>query len=190
MTDDRDTQILAGEMMLDPRVLDPAHELIDTTDLVDHEIDQIVRVLDTIRRWRAAEQRLSQRSRESMGLNETDMTALRYLVVAENENLLVTPSALASRLRISTASTTKLLDRLESAGHIRRSPHPEDRRALSITISRSTHERVRDSVGRVQARRFEAVARLSPAERNVIIRFLDELAAIASESQRNEAEGS
>ncbi|GAA3751945.1 MarR family transcriptional regulator [Microbacterium kribbense] len=168
--------------MLDPRVIDPHQELVDYSALAEDEIAQIVRVLQGIRRWREAEQKMSFTSRDRMKLNETDMQALRFLVVAKNDGRIVTPGALAGYLGISSASTTKLLDRLAAAGHIERAAHPTDRRALTIRITQQTHEQVRDTVGRTHARRFEVAARMSPAERETVIRFLDELSETADES--------
>ncbi|MHA7987585.1 MarR family winged helix-turn-helix transcriptional regulator [Rathayibacter sp. CAU 1779] len=165
--------------LLDPRVIDPAQELVAHGALTDAEIDQIVRVLAGIRDWREAEQEIGFRSRSDMKLNETDMRALRFLVAAKNQGTIVTPKLLSDHLGISTASTTKLLDRLAAAGHIERAPHPTDRRALMITITRRTHEQVRDSVGRTHAQRWEVAASLSPEEREVVIRFLERLSATA-----------
>lgn len=169
--------------MLNPHLIDPNQELISYSHIDPADLDQIVKVMVGMRRWREAEERLSLNSRNHMKLNENDMKALRFLVVAQNQKLTVTPGMLADHLNISTASTTKLLDRLAAAGHIERSPHPSDRRALMITITRSTHEEVRESVGRSHARRFEVAARLSPAERDVVIRFLDDLDQAASEAE-------
>ncbi|WP_349897825.1 MarR family winged helix-turn-helix transcriptional regulator [Parafrigoribacterium soli] len=162
-------------VILDPRVVDPKQELVDYSGMDDAEISQIVRVLQSIRRWREAEQRMSLSSRNHMKLNENDMKALRFLVICKNEGLIATPGNLAEHLAISSASTTKLLDRLTAAGHIERSPHPSDRRALMITITQHTHEQVRDTVGRTHARRFDVAADLTPDEREVVIRFLDNL---------------
>lgn len=172
-----------NDAMLDPRVIDPDQRLVHYTGLDDAEIAQIVRVLMGIREWRESEQRVSIRSRNEMKLNETDMKALRYLVAAKNQGTTITPGMLAEHLRISTASTTKLLDRLEVAGHIERAPHPTDRRALTISITDRTHEQVRDGVGRMHAHRFEVAAALSPAERETVIRFLDQLVDSAPDAE-------
>jgi len=161
--------------MLDPRVIDPRQELVDYADLSEEEIAQIVRVLVAVRRWREAEQEVRFRSRTYMKLGETDMAALRYLVALKNQDRIATPKMLADHLGISTASTTKLLDRLAVAGHIERSPHPTDRRALMINITQQTHEQVRDSVGRLHAYRWKVAAEMSPRERETVIRFLDRL---------------
>lgn len=170
------------ESMLDPRVLDPGQDLVSFAQYSEEEMAQILRVLGSIRRWRDAEQRISFESREHMKLGENDMKALRFLVTQKNQGVVVTPGALSDHLGISTASTTKLLDRLERAGHVERSPHPSDRRALAITIAERTHRSVHETVGRRHAGRFNAAARLAPAEREVVISFLESLAVSDAES--------
>lgn len=181
MSEPRNRRLQVADSMLDPRVIDPDQQLVDYSAMDEAEIAQIVRVLVGIRRWRESEQAISFQSRNQMRLNETDMKALRFLVVSKNQDVVVTPGALAEHLNISTASTTKLLDRLAAAGHIERSPHPTDRRALMITITQHTHERVRDTVGRTHARRFEIAARLTPTEREVVIHFLNDLSDTGAE---------
>lgn len=169
--------------ILDPRVVDPNQDLVDYSGMNEAEIDQIVRVLQSIRHWREAEQQMNLSSRNHMRLNENDMKALRFLVICKNKGLVATPGSLSEYLNISSASTTKLLDRLEDAGHIERSPHPSDRRALMITITQKTHQRVHDTVGRTHARRFDVAARLTPDEREIVIRFLDDLSNTSDEAQ-------
>ena len=108
-------------------------------------------------------------------LNETDMRAIHFLIVCDNRGDQATAGAIAAHLGISTAATTKLLDRLERRGHVKRHPHPSDRRALVIAVTPATKEAAIATVGRHQARRFYAAARLSPAEREVVTRFLDDM---------------
>ena len=160
---------------MDVRVVDPGQDLVDFSALSGEEIGQITRVMKAIKRWRESEQAISFQSRSDMKLGENDMKALRFLVAAQHQNLVVTPGSLAEHLAISTASTTKLLDRLETAGHIVRARHPSDRRALMISITKATHEHVRDTVGRTQSRRFDVAARLTASEREVVVRFLNDL---------------
>lgn len=175
MSDARERSRSVAASIHDPRMLDPKQEVVSTAGLGDEEIAQVVRVLDAIREWRDAEQRLSLESRNDMQLGENDMKALRFLVLCKTQNIVATPGALADHLGVSSAATTKLLDRLEAAGHIQRAPHPTDRRAITITITQSTHEQVRDTVGKTHAHRFEAAARLTPDERELVIRFLKDL---------------
>lgn len=167
--------------MIDPRVLDPVAEVVDHAAMDAADVTQVARVLAAMRGWREAEEQMSLHSRNHLKLNETDMKALRFLVAAKSEGRAVTPGALSEHLRISSASTTKLLDRLAAAGRIERAPHPSDRRALVVTITPSTHEQVRDTVGVRHARRFRAAAALSPQEREIVIRFLNTLADTAAD---------
>ncbi|MDN4615664.1 MarR family transcriptional regulator [Leifsonia sp. F6_8S_P_1B] len=171
-----DARRITGSLT-DPRVIDPRQELVRHDDLSEEELAQVMGVLDAVRHWREAEQRLSFESRSRMKLNETDMKALRYIIASTNAEVAVTAGALAEHLHISTASTTKLLDRLERAGHIVRRPHPTDRRAVTVEITPETHREVRRTMGLQHARRFEVARALTPEEREIVIRFLDGLSA-------------
>src|SRR5690606_35090429 len=143
------------------------------SDAAPGEINALTAALANLRE---AERELTERSRFTMNISEQDMRALQFLVVSLRRGELVTPSAIANHLRISAASTTKLLNRLERAGHISRELHPSDRRAFKIEISPETEAWAQRSFGRQQARRFLAAARLSSEERLVVTRFLDEVA--------------
>src|SRR6185437_4966718 len=176
MSSKEEARRISGSLT-DPRVIDPRQELVRHDDLSDDELEQIIAVLEAVRGWREAEQRLSFESRTAMQLNETDMKALRYVIASSNADVAVTAGALAEHLHISTASVTKLLDRLERAGHIVRKPHPTDRRAVTVEITPETHRQVRRTMGLQHARRFEVARALSPAEREIVTRFLTELSA-------------
>ncbi|MBP2414205.1 DNA-binding MarR family transcriptional regulator [Arthrobacter stackebrandtii] len=154
---------------------DPKSELVDRSEMDPSDVAHIGELMAALGRLRAAEQELSEASLKYMKLNQSDMRALHYLIVAANTETIATPGAIASHLKISTASTTKLLDRLENAGHIIRQPHPSDRRALAISITAKTRQAAMETVGRQQSKRFHAAARLSAAERDVVIRFLDDM---------------
>jgi DNA-binding MarR family transcriptional regulator len=163
--------------MHDPRISDRDGDLVDRSGLDDAEVDQVVRVMRSLRGWHETQRRMSEASRRYMKLNETDMRAIRYLIAARNQGEIATPGALSAYLGISSASTTKLLDRLEHGGHIVRAPHPTDRRALAISVTDATRVAARESVGRLHARRFAVAAALTPVERETVIRFLDALSA-------------
>src|SRR5690606_34753255 len=155
---------------------DPESRLIDRSQLTSEELRQIGSLMGALGRLREAEDLLSEASLKYMRLNRTDMRALHLLIVAQNTGTVITPGAISEHLRISTASTTKLLDRLERGGHIVRNAHPSDRRALAISITPETHEAAMLTVGKQQSKRFYAAARLSPAEREVVTRFLTDMA--------------
>lgn len=162
--------------MVDPRLIDPRRELVHRAHLSDGEVDEIVDLMSALRAWHRAAARMSEASRRYMKLNENDMRALRLLIASENAGELVTARAVADHLGISSAATTKMLDRLEHGGHVERRPHPGDRRAIVLTVTPETRLAARESVGRLHARRFDVAARLSSEERGVVTRFLRELA--------------
>lgn len=164
--------------MVDPRVMDPDQQLIQHEDFDDHELDHIVLVLESMRRWRAAERRLSEASRKYMNLGENDMRALRFMIASQRHGQFATPSDVAKHLDITTASVTKMLDRLAAADYIRRLPHPQDRRSTAIEVTEETQQVARQSVGRNHAERFHAVADLSPDERDAVIKFFEAFTAI------------
>lgn len=176
--DDAETGSFAfGSAIYDVEVSDPSGELVDRAGLAEDDIRDISSLMQALGGLRDAERMLSDASLRYMKLNETDMRALHFLIACENTGVIATPGAIAAHLGISTASTTKLLDRLERGGHITRSPHPSDRRALAIAITPTTRRSAIETVGRQHARRFVAAARLSSAERDVVRRFLLDMTA-------------
>lgn len=195
-SDDRNESVASSLYNVDSN--DPTSALIDRSGLSPQEVAHISELMAALGRLRDAEQQLSEASQRYMKLGRSDMRALHYLIVAQHQGSVVTPSAIAIHLGISSASTTKLLDRLEKGGHISRSAHPSDRRALAISVTEETRDAAMQTVGRLQAKRFHAAARLTSAERDVVIRFLDDMteqialrdAAWAAERQAETSDGS
>ncbi|WP_240423112.1 MarR family winged helix-turn-helix transcriptional regulator [Leucobacter sp. wl10] len=140
------------------------------------DLDQIGRLMQALVTLRETEQAILDASEKYMKLSAQDMRALHYLIVARNRDATVTPSMIAAHLKISPASTTKLLNRLERGGHIVRNMHPTDRRAFAIAITPETAVAAKETVGRQHARRVHAAARLTSDERETVIRFLLDMA--------------
>jgi DNA-binding MarR family transcriptional regulator len=131
-----------------------------------------VEVLEALRAYRVAETAMRRRTRDSMGMGETDLLALRHLLEAARAGRLLSPRDLAARLGISSASTTTLLDRLTKSGHVHRSPHPTDGRALVVTATEAADAEVRATLGGMHGRLLEAAERLSPEEAGTVVDFL------------------
>jgi DNA-binding MarR family transcriptional regulator len=138
----------------------------------DADTASTVDVLNLLRRYRAAETAMRARTRASMGMNETDLVALRFLLREQRAGRIVRPIDIARMLDISTASTTTLIDRLERGGHARREPHPTDRRAGVVVPTVSSDDEVRATLGAMHRRMLSLVDELSDKERAVITRFL------------------
>lgn len=166
--------------MLDPRVMDPSQELIARENLSEPELDHIVEVMEAMRRWRLAERRMNEASRTYMNLGDNDMRAVRYMIAQQRNGVISTPSGVARKLEITTASVSKMIDRLVAGNHIRRLPHPQDRRSIALEVTEETQKIARRSVGQNHAQRFHAIAALTEAERAAVIKFFDAFSATES----------
>lgn len=163
---------------------DPEGALVDRAAMSADDVEQIGGLMNAMGRMRRAEDALSEASLRYMRLNKTDMKALHFLIVSANRGVPATPGSIAAALGISSASTTKLLDRLEAGGHIVRGPHPTDRRALTVAITDETRAAATDTIGRQHAKRARVAAALTAEERAIVTRFFDAMAdAIALDDE-------
>lgn len=71
----------------------------------------------------------------TFGLTTARTRALLYVL----ENPPMTQRDLAGVLRCSTRQVTALVDALEKSGHLRRDPHPTDRRAHIVALTERGH---------------------------------------------------
>ena len=67
----------------------------------------------------------------SLTVNPTDLKAMEHLIMDGP----LSPTQLATRLGISTAAATVVIDRLTSVGHVSRTAHPTDRRGIVVVPS-------------------------------------------------------
>ncbi|GAB2617560.1 MarR family winged helix-turn-helix transcriptional regulator [Pseudactinotalea suaedae] len=139
--------------------------------------DPVTEILSALRAFRRADQELRRRLSAEMGMNVTDLQAIQHVIAAERAGVAVTPRDLTAHLRISTASTTKLLDRLVESGHLTRRPNPHDRRSVVIVATDHAHREVRDRLTRMHAWMREVAAGVPPESRHAVVTFLREMAA-------------
>lgn len=151
-------------------------EYSDRSHLSRAEIAQCNSVMEALHRWREADRALSEASRRYMRLNDSDMRAIRMIIHAQKQGQVVTPKDIAREVGISSASTTKLIDRLVAGGHLIRVPHSDDQRTICIEVTPQTAQTARETIGRQHSRRFDAAAAMSAAEREAVVRFLTALA--------------
>ncbi|TPW78342.1 MarR family winged helix-turn-helix transcriptional regulator [Schumannella sp. 10F1B-5-1] len=149
----------------------------------EHRRATSVDVLNLMRQYRQAEADMRRRTRDSMGMGETDLLALRYLLKAEKEGRVMTARDLSALLRISSASTTALVDRLERGHHIARAPHPTDRRMQVIVPTVETDAEVRQTLGRMHQRMVQITDELVEDELAVVARFLSGMIHAVSDTE-------
>lgn len=82
----------------------------------------------TYRRYLSAVLLHGHASAKACDLGATDLYALNVLELAGP----MTPGELGTRTGLTTGPTTRLIDRLETAGYVRRTPDPGDRRKVIV----------------------------------------------------------
>jgi DNA-binding MarR family transcriptional regulator len=106
-----------------------------------------------------------------LDLRSTDALALLHVVQAAAADRPLSPTALASRLGITTAAVTKLVDRLSRAGRAERRPNPRDRRGIVVVPSADAAADLEQAYGHITSPLVQVVDELSDAEAEVIARF-------------------
>lgn len=142
----------------------------------DGQLDYGAAVLKSLRDYRAAETIIRRSTRDSMGMGETDILALRYLLRAQASGKTVVPKDLSQFLGITSASTTSLIDRLVSSGHVRREAHPSDRRSVVVVPTVESDTEVRETLGAMHKRMMSVAESLSAEEARIVVAFLQKMA--------------
>lgn len=146
-------------------------------------------VLEALRRHRAAESAMRRRMRDDMDMGDTDLAAIRWLIREERAGRAASSARLSRELGITTAATVKMVNRLIEGGYLARSRHASDRRVLLLRPLPAAHERVRHALGTMHARMMQLAESLLPAERQTIIRFLDDLVTVIDSAPNRGASG-
>ncbi|GAA2159505.1 MarR family winged helix-turn-helix transcriptional regulator [Humibacillus xanthopallidus] len=109
-----------------------------------------------------------------MTMHPTDLAAMSHIAYAAEQ---LGPGELSSRLGITPAATTDLIDRLEAAGHLLRERNPADRRRVRLVPTESAKAAVRGQLADL-LERLDAVSEdFTPDERAAIGRYLEAAAA-------------
>lgn len=88
-----------------------------------------------------------------------------------------TQQSLAALCGVTPRNITGLVDALEQSGHVRRTPHPSDRRAVLVELTdgaAETMRRMQDDHTQLNATLLQAVA---PADRDAVERGVAAIAA-------------
>ncbi|WP_434810336.1 MarR family winged helix-turn-helix transcriptional regulator [Microbacterium sp. bgisy189] len=129
-----------------------------------------------VRAFSDAMDRMHGGMRGDMDMNATDLAALRMLIIREQRGETVGPRDIATHLAISTASTTKLLDRLTESGHLERRPHPADRRARIVALTERARSEFFAHFGERMAKMRARMESYTDEELAAAARFLRDMA--------------
>jgi len=103
-----------------------------------------------------------------LGVNRTDSRCLDLL----NQHGRMTAGELATQAELTTGAITGVLDRLERAGHVRRTRDEQDRRRVLVETTRSFDAWAEAVYGPLGEKGRDALRRFSDAELARFIEFL------------------
>ncbi|MCU1538057.1 MAG: transcriptional regulator, MarR family [Humibacillus sp.] len=109
-----------------------------------------------------------------MAMHPTDLAAMSQIAYAA---VPLGPRELSSRLGISPAAMTDVVDRLEEAGHLLRRRDTQDRRRVQLVPTESARNEVREQLAELLDALDAITDDFSAAERDAILRYLQRAAA-------------
>jgi DNA-binding MarR family transcriptional regulator len=114
----------------------------------------------------------------SYGIHVVDLQTLGLILRMARA---VTPTEIANMTGLPTSTVTRVVNRLEAAGFVRRSPDPDDRRSVIVTAiagaieSKSKSDPYADIVAALDRHN----ATFTPAELDVVARYLEGMSGTA-----------
>lgn len=141
-------------------------------------------LLNALRRFGLEDDRFDAMVARHLGSPPAEFKAMDHIIESGG----LTPGQLADRLALTSGAVTALIDRLERLGWVTREPHPTDRRSVIVRKSDRQKIEAEHLYGPFAARLARAAAKLTAAERDAAIRFLEEAAAAAREQANRLAE--
>ncbi len=132
-------------------------------------------LLTALRRFGLENDRLDAMVARRLGAPLVEFKAMDHL----QEAGALTPGQLADRLALTSGAVTALVDRLERLGWVERTPHPSDRRSLIVSKAAGSESAAVKLYGPVARALSAAAGRMSAAERDAAVRFLEDAAAVA-----------
>ncbi|MFE9421343.1 MarR family winged helix-turn-helix transcriptional regulator [Kitasatospora sp. NPDC006697] len=115
------------------------------------------------------------------GLHPTDLRALIQLLDAARAGEQATPGWLGAQLKLNSAGTTALLDRLERLGLVRRSRDERDRRRVLLAVEPRAVALGEEFFGPLIGALVGMLDGYPPQEVAVVRRFLDGVAGLVAE---------
>jgi DNA-binding MarR family transcriptional regulator len=150
--------------------------------------DRIESVVRSLRRVNLQGSLFGQTVAIRFGLSESDVETLEALI----EMGASTAGKLADLTGLTSGAVTRVIDRLEQAGYVRRVPDPDDRRKVIVEVVPDKVEAIQSTLDRVGAASVEEIGRYTDAQLALITEFLGRMEQITraeATSLREHAEG-
>jgi DNA-binding MarR family transcriptional regulator len=121
---------------------------------------------------------------ERLRLHTSDANALVAVIEAEERAQPISANRLATRIGLTAAATSALLNRLEGAGHLVRVRTDADRRIVTLRSTAAVHRRVDEFFDPLEARLDALMAGYPPAFLEQLDGFLHQVVEALDEHGR------
>ncbi|MBC3844433.1 MarR family transcriptional regulator [Streptacidiphilus sp. 4-A2] len=123
-------------------------------------------------------------SARSLAAVEDTLTVPQFrMLVVLDTNGATSLSRLAEQLAVNPSTAMRMVDRLNAAGMVERTPDPEDRRVVRLVATEAGRRVVHAVTERRQAEITRIVAAMPPEHRSAMVRALQAFADAAGEVQ-------
>jgi len=111
--------------------------------------------------------RLNRRLRRQAAAHSLTPTQFATLAAVERHSG-ITPGELAELEKVQPPSMTRVIGALEERGLVSRSPHPTDRRQVTVSVTEAAQKLLKEERRRKEAWLAQRLKELSPEERAVL----------------------
>jgi DNA-binding MarR family transcriptional regulator len=139
--------------------------------------DSIDSVIKALRRVNLQGSFFGQTVAIRFGLSESDIETLEALI----EMGATTAGRLSELTGLTSGAVTRVIDRLEQAGYVRRVPDPADRRRVIVEVVSEKVAAVQSTLNRVSSASAEEIGRYTDAQLELIGEFLTRMEQITKE---------
>jgi DNA-binding MarR family transcriptional regulator len=129
-------------------------------------------IVNLMRSYSVEAQHVGHAFAQRHGLHPTDLQALIAVMHAEGRGAPLTPGRLGEAIGLSSGATTAAIDRLERAGHLRRSRESTDRRLVHLRYGEPGMALAVEFFGPLGRRTDKVMADFSDDDLAMVSRFL------------------
>jgi DNA-binding MarR family transcriptional regulator len=129
-------------------------------------------IVNLLRSYSVEAQQVGHAFAQRHGLHPTDLQALIAVMHAEGRGHPLTPGRLGEAIGLSSGATTAAIDRLERAGHLRRTRESTDRRVVHLRYGEPGMTLALGFFGPLGKRTDKVMAEFSDEDLALVQRFL------------------
>lgn len=145
------------------------------SSMVNAREQEVERLIRALRSYLAETETYIAVSGREVEMHRTDLTGLGVVMDRGQRGETTTPGQLSTAMHLSAPATSAMLDRLERTGHVRRRPHPTDRRSVVVDITEHAMRVGQAMFGRLATHLEPVLAGRSDAELARFAEFIEDV---------------